>query len=152
MKVVTANFGHVHAMLRFCKGQHEKSSWRALPFNPVHVKKNLMKMVRDPGVDALIALDDGGAITGVLLASIDQFFVNKMYYATDVHFMCESGGIQLFAEFKRWAVRNGAKKIIMGIGNDDPDGKIHRFYEMVGMWPVGDAWVYDLDEEQEQAA
>ena len=152
MRVEVANFGNVHAMLVFCKVQHAKSSWKSLPFNPVHVKKNLMKMVREPGVDALVAFDDAGIITGVLLASIDQFFVNKMYYATDVHFMCESGGIQLFAEFKRWARRNGAKKIIMGIGNDDPDGKVHRFYEMVGMWPVGDAWVYDLDEEQEQAA
>ena len=152
MKAEVANFGNVHAMVKFCQLQHDKSSWKALPFNPVHVKKNLMKMVREPGLDALISVDDDGQIKGVLLASIDQFFMNKMYYATDVHFMCEAGGIQLFAEFKRWAVRNGAKKIIMGIGNDDPDGKVHRFYEMVGMWPVGDAWVYDLDDIQEKAA
>lgn len=152
MNVWRANFGDIPQLVKFCRDQHAKSSWKALEFNTVHTKKNLMRVVREPGMDALYVRNEDGLITGVLLATIDQFFVNKMRYATDIHFMCDSGGIELMAEFRKWATENGAKKIIMGIANDDPDGRIHRFYEMVGMWPVGDAWVFDLDDEQEKAA
>ena len=66
--------------------------------------------------------------------------------------MCEAGGIQLMAKFKDWAKQNGAGKIIMGLANDDADGKIAMFYRWAGMSKVGDAWVLDLKESQEQAA
>jgi hypothetical protein len=152
MKASRANYGDISQLVRVCKQQHEKSSWKELAFNPVLVKRNLVHTVRTDGMDALIVKDDGGKIHGVLLATVDQFFMNKMFYATDVHFMCDAGGIQLFAEFKRWAREHRASKIIMGIANDDPDGRIHQFYKAVGMRPVGDAWVMDLDSTQEMAA
>jgi len=153
MKACAANYGDVAQLVKVCKAQHEKSSWQELEFNSILVKKNLVHMIRTDGMDALIVKDDDGTITGVLLATVDQFFVCKEIYATDVHFMCNAGGIQLFAEFKRWAKAHRASKIIMGIANDDPTGKIHAFYEMVGMRKLGDAWVMNLkDEIQEQAA
>lgn len=152
MEATIANYGDIAQLVRVCKQQHDKSSWKELVFNPVLVKKNLMRTVRTDGMDALIVKDDAGKIHGVLLACVDQFFMNKAFYATDVHFMCDKGGIQLFAEFKRWALKHGASKIIMGIANDDPDGRIHAFYEAVGLRPVGDAWVMDIDELQEIAA
>ena len=152
MKASIANYGDVAQLVRVCKCQHEKSSWRELPFNPVLVKKNLVHTVRTDGMDALIVKDDEGKIQGVLLATVDQFFMNKAFYATDVHFMCDAGGVQLMAAFKRWAVEHGAIKLIMGIANDDPDGRIHAFYEAVGMRSVGDAWVMDLNNMQEKAA
>jgi len=40
----------------------------------------------------------------------------------------------------------------MGIANDDETNRIHKFYEMMGMIPIGDAWVLKLDTEQEKAA
>ena len=152
MRAYAANYGDVAQLVKVCQQQHEKSSWKELVFNPVLVKKNLVHTVRTDGMDALIVKDDNGKIQGVLLATVDQFFMNKMFYATDVHFMCDAGGIQLFAEFKRWARKHGARKIIMGIANDDPDGKIHAFYKAMGMRSVGDAWVMDLDDSQEMAA
>lgn len=152
MEASIANYGDIAQLVRVCKEQHNKSSWKKLDFNPVLVKRNLMNTVRTDGMDALIVKDEAGKIHGVLLATVDQFFMNKALYATDVHFMCDKGGIQLFAEFKRWALKHGAAKIIMGIANDDPDGRIHAFYKAVGMHPVGDAWVMDLDNTQEMAA
>ena len=152
MKASIATYGDVAQLVRVCQQQHKKSSWKELVFNPVLVRKNLVHTVRTDGMDALIVKDDGGKIHGVLLASVDQFFMTKALYATDIHFMCDAGGIQLFAEFKRWAREHGASKIIMGIANDDPDGRIHAFYAAVGMRPVGDAWVLDLDDVQEKAA
>ena len=131
---------------------HEKSSWSWMDFNVAHVRKNVMNTVRLDGSDALYVEDDEGNITGILLATVDQFFISKQIYATDIHFMCDSGGIQLFAEFKRWAIEHRANMIIMGIANDDETNRIHKFYEMMGMVPIGDAWVLKLDTEQEMAA
>jgi len=139
-------------MAKLCRRLHDVSSWKELAFNPTHVRKNLMTVVREDGLDALVVSDDEGALKGILLASVDEFFISKERYATDVHFMCEAGGIQLLAEFKRWAIEHGASKIVMGIANDDPDGRVHEFYKAMGMRPVGDAWVMDLKNSQEKAA
>ena len=152
MKARKAHYGDVAQMVKVCRRLHEKSSWNALKFNPVHVKKNLVEMIRTDGMDPLIVVDDEGDIRGVLLATLDQFFMSKQWYATDAHFMCEAGGIQLLAEFKRWAKAHGAGLIIMGIANDDPGNRVHRFYEMAGLYPVGDAWVIDLKDSEEKAA
>lgn len=152
MKAKIATYGDIAQLTKLCKRLHAQSSWADLEFNPAHVRKNMMQIVRDPGMDVLAVKNDVGEFTGVLLATVDQFFICKKRYATDIHFMCEQGGIQLFAEFKRWAKQHGASKIIMGIANDDPENKAARFYKMVGMRPVGDAWVMDLQESQEKAA
>lgn len=152
MRARVANYGDVNQMATLCRLLHAKSSWKALAFSPTLVRKNLMKMVRDPGLDALVVETDEGEMKGILLASMAEFFVCREWYATDVHFMCEAGGIQLLNEFKRWALKHGAKKIVMGIANDDPENRAARFYEMVGMQHVGDAWVWDLTEFMESAA
>jgi hypothetical protein len=152
MKAHVANYSKVNQLVRVCKHMHQKSDWAWLEFNVAHVRKNLMNAVRMDGNDALYVEDDEGKITGILLAAVDQFFINKKIYATDIHFMCDKGGIQLFAEFKRWAREHGANMIIMGIANDDTTGRVHKFYEMVGMKPIGDAWVLELEDKQEMAA
>lgn len=152
MKALVANFAHVNNMAKLCKELHGQSSWKELEFNSNHVRKNLMRVVRDDGMDALIAMDDENKMQGLLLASVDQFFICKDIYATDIHFMCRAGGIQLLAEFKRWAIKHGASKIIMGIANDDPLNRVAAFYKMAGMQNIGDAWVMDLKDLQEQAA
>lgn len=152
MQTSVANFSDVLAMTKFARLMHDKSSWKHLEFNPTHVRKNLMAAVRTEGTDAIVAKDSEGKVVGLLIAAVDQFFISKDLYATDVHFMCESGGIQIMAEFKRWAKKHGARHIIMGIANDDPEGRTARFYEMLGMRAIGDAWVMDLDDKQERAA
>jgi hypothetical protein len=151
MEARVAKYTDVNQIVKVCQRLHAVSSWKELDFNPRHVKRNLLRMFKDDTSTVLIAVDDG-QITGVLLATIDQFFISKMLYATDVHFMCEAGGIQLLARFKRWARKNGASKIIMGLANDDPSGRVHQFYEAVGMRRVGDAYVMDLKDLQEMAA
>jgi len=150
MRAGIAKYTDVTAVVKVCRKQHEQSSWKELKFNPVHVKRNLLRLFRSDTDDVLVVKDDEGKIGGVLLASLNQFFVSKELYATDIHFMCDFGGIQLFAEFKRWAIKNGASMLLMGIANDDETGRIHKFYEAMGMKPVGDAWVLKLEPEQEQ--
>ncbi len=152
MKAKIANYSVINQLVKVCKHMHETSSWSWLEFNAAHVRRGLMNAIRMDGSDALYVEDEDGSITGILLAAVDQFFINKRIYATDIHFMCDKGGIQLFAEFKRWAVEHEASMIIMGIANDDETNRVHRFYQMVGMKPIGDAWVLMLDQEQEKAA
>lgn len=145
MEAVIANYSDINALAKLCQRLHAQSSWKELEFNPNLVRKNLMRMVREEGCDVLAVKNEEGEFTGILLATVDQFFVCKELYATDVHFMCESGGIQLLAKFKQWALSHHASKIVMGIANDDPGGRIAAFYSAVGMRPVGDAWVMDLN-------
>jgi hypothetical protein len=152
MKARVANYSHVNQLVKVCQRMHAKSSWSWLDFNAAHVRKGLMNCVRLDGNDALFVEDDEGVITGVLLAAVDRLFISKKIYATDVHFMCDKGGIQLFAEFRRWALEHGADMIIMGIANEDATGRVHKFYEMVGMASVGDAWILNLKNDQEIAA
>jgi len=152
VKARVANFAALTVVTKFCRARHAESSWAEVPFNPVLFRKNLMLMVRTPGTDVLVVETEQGAVTGVLLASLEQLVFNKMVYATDIHFMCTGGGIPLLAEFRRWAIEHHASKIIMGIANDDPSGRVHKFYEAMGMKPVGDAWVMDLADQQETVA
>lgn len=152
MKARVANYSHVNQAVKACQVQHEKSSWSDLPFSSALFRKNLARMIRTDGMDILIVQDDKDKITGVLLATVDQMVFSKTIYASDIHFMCDSGGIQLLAEFKRWSREHGAKMIVMGIGNTDPEARIARFYALSGMTQRGDAWVMPLDNLQEKAA
>ena len=152
MKAGVAKYSDMNAMVQLCRRQHEQSSWNDLDFNAARVRKNLVRLIRSPNMDALVVRDESGTIQGLLLATVDQFFMSNTIYASDVHFACESGGVQLLAEFKRWAYAHNAKYMIMGIGNDDPDTKVSRFYKAVGMHQRGDAWVLPLDQSQEKVA
>ena len=152
MKAEVGNYSCVPAVVKFCRGQHGKSSWADVDFNPTLFRNNLGRIIREEGSDILLVRDDGNTIVGVLLATVDQLIFSKMIFATDLHFMCEAGGIQILAEFKRWAIGHRANKIIMGIANEDPTGRVHLFYTLAGFHRVGDAFVMDLQESQEKAA
>ncbi len=152
MKVSIGNYSHVNAVVKFAAVQHEKSSWNDVPFSAALLRRNLARIIRTDGMDILLAQDAEGNVCGVLLAMADQMVTSKTVYATDAHFACEAGGVQLLAEFKRWSREQGAKFIVMGIGNLDAQGSTARFYELSGMHQRGDAWVMDLREQEQKVA
>jgi hypothetical protein len=108
-------------------------------------------MIRTEGTDVLVVEDETG-LQGVLLAGMDQFFMNKQWYATDIHFVCDKGGPALLQFFFEWAQRHGAKCVVMGIATADPEGRIARFYQLMGMKQIGTAWVKMFHVEHEEQA
>jgi hypothetical protein len=152
METRIANYADVAKVVKFAKKHHKALEWNVLPFSSQRVKENLCTMIRTEGMDVLIAEKDG-EIKALLLAGLDQFFMNKMIYATDVHFVADSGGYALLRKFFSWAREHNAKACIMGIATADPLDRIASFYEASGMVRIGSTWVKWLDENlQEQAA
>lgn len=153
MQVELARYGDVKALAQFCRRHHEKNDWNFLPFSTTKVRESLVEMIRTDGMDVIVARDDeSGEICGMLLAGLDQFFMNKQWYATDVHFVADRGGRAILRRFFQWAQEHGAKMVVMGIATDDPDGRIAGFYKAMGMEQLGAAWVKRFHVEQEQAA
>lgn len=152
MKARTANYADLNQLVKFCRVHHDKNEWNFLPFSSAKVKENLVGMIRTGGTDIIVAEDDDGKICGLLLAGMDQFFTCKQWYATDVHFVADKGGREILAYFFEWAQAFNAKAVVMGIATADPDGRIARFYKLMGMEQIGSAWVKRFDNEQEQAA
>jgi predicted GNAT superfamily acetyltransferase len=146
-----ATYADLARLVKLCKRQHEKNDWNFLPFSSAKVKENLVTMIRTPGMEVLVAEQDG-ELCGLLLAGLDQFFMNNQWYATDVHFVADRGGRELLKLFFRWAQQHGAKACVMGVATADPEGRIARFYAACGMQQVGTAWVKRFDTAQEQAA
>ena len=99
-----AKYGDVKKLTLFCRQHHDKNDWNFLPFSSTKVRESIVEMIRTDGMDVILSCDDeSGEIQGMLLAGLDQFFMNKQWYATDVHFVADKGGRELLRAFFKWS-------------------------------------------------
>jgi hypothetical protein len=143
MNVRRARYDDMPAMLDYMKEYHKTSNLSNIPFIRADAAKILDYCIGHKECQPLIAVDDEGTLHGILCGMLEPYFFNKkMYYATDLQFMSKGAGMQLLAEFKRWANSMGAETIMMAVSSGD--ARADAFLELSGLEQAGNMYVLHL--------
>lgn len=122
---------------------HGLTNFSDLRFDQEKVFRQIMVMTEDPKKWYCKAAFKDGLLVGGMLG-----FLSEAYYSTDkvAYEMCvmvlpEYRGSRaawvLIKDFTRWAEKNGAKQIRVGVGTGDQGFSASRIYERVGYETTG---------------
>lgn len=143
MKVRRAQYDDIPVMLAYMIDYHETSNLSHITFVRQDAAKVLDYWVGHRECHPLVAFDDGGKLIGILCAMLEPYFFNKKhFYATDLQFISKGAGMQLLAEFKRWAKIMGAESIVMAVSSGD--ARADTFLELSGLEKTGNMYVLRL--------
>lgn len=144
MKIRTAKFNDITAIVIFGGTQHGKSSFKDLAFNRQLLRKNLREIIKGGNGDILLAVNKSGQIRGLLIAWHEPLLWNKRPYATDLHTVAEQGGDILIRAFKKWAIERNCCEIGMGTFNGKDEDRIEKLYNRLGFETVGKTYRMEL--------
>lgn len=139
MEVRRATNADMKEMVDYLEEYHKTSNVSDIPFNRTSLVKVLDYYIVAGDSIGLIAKEND-TILGLLFGSLEPFFFNsKKSYATDLLYIANGAGPQLWKAFKKWAFGVGADRIIMGVSSGD-DRACHLL-EIMGMESTGGMYV-----------
>jgi hypothetical protein len=140
MKVRRGGYKDIGEVVSFMQEYHADSNLADIPFVRKDAAKTVEYFIASKYACPLVAENDEGELIGILFASLEPYFFNSKYkYATDLQFISKGAGIQLLAEFKRWARQQGAERIVMGVSSGD--ARADAFLELSGSEKIGNMYV-----------
>jgi hypothetical protein len=139
MDVRRANTGDMKIILDFMEEYHKESNLKDIPFDRPSAVKIVEYFIGTTSCNPLIALDNDKMV-GLLFGSLEPFFFNrKKSYATDLMFISNGAGVQLWKRFKEWALHAGAERIMMGVSSENE--RADQLLEALGMKQTGGMYV-----------
>jgi|SRR3990167_7367969 len=146
VEVRLAKYDDITNMVVFMKGQHAKSVYKDVPFNPVLFRKSLKNIIKGGNGDVLLAVSRAGKIRGMLMAWHESMTWTHQKVATDIHLCAEQGGDMLLRAFRLWAQVNGCTEVCMGTFNEKDEERIEKLYNRLGLRTVGKTYRMQLNE------
>jgi hypothetical protein len=125
---------HIPQIIAYGKAWHEKSAMKDLPYSPERCRETIKSCMLMPGHIVLGAYDKG-QMCGVLIGAICHYQFFDAEYATDLVFVADKYGLQLFQEFCKWTAKLGIKVMQVGVTSGLPQAE--QFYEKLGMQRIG---------------
>ena len=139
MQIREALYGDVGDIIDYMEEYHKDSNLSDIPFDRQSTSKVIDYLMASKDSTVLVAMD-GVEIRGVLFGTIEPFFFNKKRsYATDLMFIADGGGPQLWKSFKDWATFHGVDRIMMGVSSED--ARAGQLLEALGMKNTGGMYV-----------
>ena len=139
MEVRRGTVANIPEIVDLLEEYHPTSNLKEVPFVRRDLVKILEYYMRARESCPLIAVSEG-KIVGILLGTLEPFFFNKRrYYATDLFFISNGGGMQLLNAFKEWAWGVRADRIIMGVSSGED--RADTFLELSGFEKTGGMYV-----------
>lgn len=101
---------NIPKLIEYGKRWHEKTPFRNLPFSSKNCDRLLRSAFLSPN-EAVWGAFDGNKVRGVLIGAICAYPFFDACYATDIIFIADRDGEQLFRAFRQWAASHGAKAL-----------------------------------------
>lgn len=133
---------HVPKLIEYGRTWHGKTVLCDIPVNTSKASaffKGCM-MATDTAVWA--SFDKNNKVRGVLVGSIQEWPYLDGSYATDLLFVADREGRQLYRTFEQWAKSHGANSIQMGVSSGLPQAE--AFYENIGLQNVGGIYFQEV--------
>lgn len=144
MAVRRAGYEDTQEIVSFMQEYHAESNLADIPFVRKDAAAVCAYFMVHKSCCPLVAHNDRGELTGILFASLEPYFFNSKYkYATDLQFISKGAGMQLLAEFRRWAKSVGAERIIVGVSSGD--SRADAFLELSGSEKIGNMYVLRIE-------
>lgn len=140
MEARRATIKDMSGILDLMEEYHKDSNLNDIPFDRPSAVQIIEAFIGSRSTNPLVAVNDKGEIRGLLFGTLEPYFFNKnRSYATDLMFIAEAGGPQLWRAFRDWAFGAGATRIIMGVSSGDP--RASQLLEALGMNNTGGMYV-----------
>lgn len=126
---------HTGKLIAYGRQLHGKTAYANIP---IDVKKaNAFFASCMVGQDTAVWASFGkdNKVYGVLVGSVQHWPYLEGLYATDLLFIADRGGRELYRAFEQWAVSHGANSIQMGVSSGLTQAG--AFYQTIGLKPVG---------------
>lgn len=139
MVVREATTADMKDVLDYMEKYHETSNLSDIPFKRTSAVKIVEYTIQSRDSLALVAYEEG-RLRGILLGTIEPFFFNQdSSYATDIMFISDGAGPQLWKKFIEWAQFFGVKRIMMGVSSGN--ARAGQLLEALGMTNTGGMYV-----------
>jgi RimJ/RimL family protein N-acetyltransferase len=139
MEVRRAFTRDIPKILDYLEEYHKDSNMNHVEFDRKSTFQIMEYYIDHKTFMPLVAYKEG-EVKGVLFGSLEPFFFNrKKSYGTDLMFISNGAGTQLWKMFKEWAFSSGAVQLIMGVSSGNP--RSEQLLEALGMTRVGGAYV-----------
>lgn len=134
---------HAPELIAFGRKFHAASKLSVLPFDPKRCEKTLLSALISTEHAVWAAYHDG-AVSGVMIGALCSYPFFNATYATDILFLAELHGEELFREFVKWAIKARVDALQLGVSSGMPQAD--AFYEAVGLQRVGGMYFGKLKE------
>lgn len=123
---------------------HDASVYRDLPYAPERVAALATSITRYPGSYYAVICYDGDRPIGLIAGSISQHYFSDVALAQDWAMFVRPGVRQaglvaaaLVRRFERWALENGAHRIVLGVTAGINNRAVSHLYERLGYRYLG---------------
>lgn len=139
MVVREATVADMKDVLDYMENYHKDSNLSDIPFKRTSALKIVEYSIGAKDSVAFVAYEEG-RLRGILLGTLVPFFFNQdSSYATDIMFISDGAGPQLWKKFVEWAKFLGVKRIMMGVSSENP--RASQLLEALGMTNTGGMYV-----------
>jgi len=127
-------------VLDYMEEQHAKSHLAHIKFDRPSTARMINHVLLSQDHCPMIAHNDNKEVVGLLIGTLEPYFFNqRKYYATDLLFISQGQGPQLWRAFRDWAFATKAVEIIMGISSGQE--RAGQLLEVLGMENTGGMYV-----------
>jgi GNAT superfamily N-acetyltransferase len=147
-----AAHGDVGAIVAMGARMHAESAYSFLPYDAEKVRRCVLEHIAHPETLCAFVAVDGGAPVGMMGGYISEYFFCGEKIASDMVVYVEPGrrgtlaAARLIGAFREWAAARGAREICLGISTGREPARTGRFYERLGLRPVGGVYKQRLEE------
>ena len=138
--MIATNHDHIPGIVALASEFYQESG-HALPFDPVIFSSTVADFIA--GVDRCVIMHEhDGKIRGFLLGICSQYMAATLIQANELLWYSPkrhrgTGALRMFAEFREWAVDQGATIICAGAF----EGRATKYYQRAGFSKLNDNWV-----------
>lgn len=137
MRVRKATIDDYEGILELMRRMQPNTNYADIPIDDKSVKMLVGSGIFTRREVSYVAEHEGN-ITGVLVGGLTPYLWNeKKFYATDVLFMAEQGGVWLLRKFVRWAKLHHKTHAIILCEDAGHHAKVKALYERVGFKQIG---------------
>lgn len=149
VEIIPAGYGQIDELTDMIRADAAEGSYAHLTFDPATVRESLTNYIDDEHRTLLSAVD-GQSTIGFIAGHMEKSLIGPDLIAGEVAFYVrpeKRGGrtaTLLIREFCRWAVRNGARRIVFGNAAGMNDRAYTRLFKRYGFKQMGSIMVMEV--------
>ncbi len=122
---------------------HAESAYAFLPYDRIKVRRLIEGYIHDQETQFALVADTAGVLTGMICGYLTDYFFCDETLACDMLLFVDrehrntSTAARLIEAFREWAIRKGAREVVLGVSTEIRREQVGRFYQWLGFREAG---------------
>jgi len=126
---------HIPKLIEYARQWHAKSALKGIAIDTAKSAALLRSAMMDPNGAIWASFDKDKKIHGILIGMVIDWPYLAGRYGTDLLFIADRDGLQLYRAFTQWAKARKVNSLQMGVSSGLPQAG--AFFERMGLQNVG---------------